>query len=327
MLRQTRRSLLAAAAAAVLGIATAPAEAQDPMFESIHFLVPGGAGGGWDTTARTTGRVLTEVGLLGNASYENMSGAGGGRAIGYMIETAERQTETLMVNSTPIIARSITEVFPYSFRDLTPIASIIADFAVIAVAADSEVQSFDDLVAQFEEDPQSVKIAGGSVRGDLDHLAGARAFQAAGGDPTEVAYVPYDAGGAALAGLLSGETTAISTGLGEVVGAHNDGQVRILAVASEERIDAIPDIPTFKELGYDFTFANWRGFFGSPAIDDETADRYAEMLARMQETEAWDEARQRRAWVNLYQPRDEFVSFLETQEEEIRSLMTELGFL
>lgn len=327
MIRYTRRSLLAAAAVTALGLAASPGQAQDQMFESIHFLVPGGAGGGWDTTARATGRVLTEVGLLGNASYENMSGAGGGRAIGYMIETAERQTDTLMVNSTPIIARSITEVFPYSFRDLTPIASIIADFGVIAVAADSEHQSFEDLVAAFEEDPQSVKIAGGSVRGDLDHLAAARAFQAAGGDPTEVVYVPYDAGGAALAGLLSGETTAISTGLGEVVGAHDEGQVRILAVASQERIDAIPDVPTFKEIGYDFTFANWRGFFGSPAIDDKTADRYATMLERMQDTDAWQEAKQRRAWVNLYQPREEFVAFLETQEEEIRALMQELGFL
>jgi putative tricarboxylic transport membrane protein len=301
--------------------------AQDQMADDLHFLVPGGAGGGWDTTARVTGRVLTETGLLGNASYENMSGAGGGRAIGYMIETAERQTDTLMVNSTPIIVRSITEVFPYSFRDLTPVASIIADYSVIAVAADSPYGSFDDLAADFEDDPNAIKIGGGSVRGDLDHLAAASAMQAAGGDPRDVAYIPYDAGGAALAGLLSGETDALSTGLGEVITPHNEGQVRILAIAAPEPVDALPDVPTFEALGYDHVFANWRGFFASPAVSDERADLYAEMLQAMQRTEAWEAAREQRGWVNLYQPRADFVAFLEDQEERMRSLMQELGFL
>jgi putative tricarboxylic transport membrane protein len=319
--------LAAAGLAAALAAGPQPARAADPMFDDLHFLVPGGAGGGWDTTARTTGRVLQQTGLLGNASYENMSGAGGGKAIGYMIETAERQRDTLMVNSTPIIVRSITKVFPYSFRDLTPVASIIADYSVIAVRADSDYDSFADLVSAFEADPQAVKIAGGSVRGDLDHLAAASAMKAAGGNPRDVAYIPYDAGGKALAGLLSGETDAISTGLGEVITPHKEGQLRILAIAAPEPIDALPDVPTFKELGYDHVFANWRGFFASPAVSEERAQRYADMLKRMQQTDRWQEAKEKRGWVNLYQPRAEFVSFLENQEAQMRSLMKDLGFL
>ncbi len=51
----------------------------------IHFLIPGGAGGGWDGTARGTGEALTKAGLIGSATYENMSGGGGGKAIGYLI--------------------------------------------------------------------------------------------------------------------------------------------------------------------------------------------------------------------------------------------------
>ena len=51
-----------------------------PMVDSIHFLIPGGAGGGWDGTARGTGEALTKSGLLGKATYENMSGGGGGKA-------------------------------------------------------------------------------------------------------------------------------------------------------------------------------------------------------------------------------------------------------
>ena len=85
------------------------------MLDSIHFLIPGGAGGGWDGTARGTGEALTESGLVGTASYENMSGGGGGVAIGYMIENAASLDGTMMVNSTPIVIRSLTGVFPYNF--------------------------------------------------------------------------------------------------------------------------------------------------------------------------------------------------------------------
>jgi hypothetical protein len=70
---------------------------QYPLFD------PGGAGGGWDGTARGTGEALTTAGLVGSASYENMSGGGGGKAIGYLIENADSQHGTLMVNSTPIV--------------------------------------------------------------------------------------------------------------------------------------------------------------------------------------------------------------------------------
>ena len=69
----------------------------------IHFLIPGGAGGGWDGTARGTGEALTKAGLIGSATFENMSGGGGGKAIGYLIENSKSNHGTLMVNSTPIV--------------------------------------------------------------------------------------------------------------------------------------------------------------------------------------------------------------------------------
>ncbi|SVC97237.1 uncharacterized protein METZ01_LOCUS350091, partial [marine metagenome] len=71
--------------------------------KKIHFLIPGGAGGGWDGTARGTGEALTKAGLIDSATFENMSGGGGGKAIGYLIENSKSNHGTLMVNSTPIV--------------------------------------------------------------------------------------------------------------------------------------------------------------------------------------------------------------------------------
>ena len=326
-----RRSVLVFAMAAVVILAVmafgGPTVANSAELEKLHFIIPGGAGGGWDGTARGTGEALTKSGLLKTASYENMSGGGGGKAIAYMIETAKRQQDTLMVNSTPIVIRSLTKVFPQSFRDLVPVAAIIADYGAFVVAADSKFKDWKQVVDAFLADPKSIKVAGGSVRGSMDHLVPAMAFQKAGGDPKEVRYVPYDAGGKAMAGLLSGETQVLSTGFGEALGLSKAGTVRILAITADERVADAPDIPTLKELGYDATFANWRGFFGAPGLPDAKAQAYADLLKKMYDTPEWETVRARNGWVNLYKPGKEFYSFLEGQEKVIGDLMRELGFL
>ena len=295
--------------------------------EEIHFLIPGGAGGGWDGTARGVGKALLDAKLIEQASFENMSGGGGGKALNHLISTAKRQQNTMLVNSTPIIIRSLTGVFPQSFRDLTPIAAVIADYAAIVVAKDSKYTSLKDMMADFKKDPRSVKIAGGSVKGSMDHLVPAMIVKAAGGDPLKLVYIPYDAGGKAMAGLLSGDTQALSTGFGEALGLANQGEVRILAVTSNERLAQAPDVPTVKELGYDMDFANWRGFFGAPGLPEAKAQAYRDVLAKMYGTEDWQKIRDQRGWQDLYKPGAEFTAFLEVQEKAIGGMMRELGFI
>jgi len=316
-----RRALLGAAIT-VLAIPVSAAEV-----EKLHFLIPGGAGGGWDGTARGVGEALTKSGLVGSASYQNMSGGGGGKAIAHLIETAPKQHGTLMVNSTPIVIRSLQKVFPQSFRDLTPIAAVIADYGALVVAADSPYQNFNELLEAYQADPGSIKVAGGSVRGGMDHLVAAMAFQAAGEDPLKVRYVGYDAGGKAFAGLLSGETEMLSTGLGEVLSQHQQGQIRILAITADEGIGELPDVPTLKDLGYDAYFANWRGFFGAPDLPDELSESYQKVIEDMYDTEEWETVRARNGWANLYKPGADFVVFLEGQEQVMGDLMRQLGVL
>jgi putative tricarboxylic transport membrane protein len=293
----------------------------------IHFMIPGGAGSGWDRTARGVGMVLRDAALIDNASFENISGAGGGVAIGTLIETADRRSNTLMVNSTPIIVRSLTKLFPYSFRDLTPIARVIGDYQALIVRADSDIRDFNDVLTRFRENPRSVKFAGGSVRGDLDHLVPALAIRAAGEDPRAVAYVPYDGGGKALAGFLTGEADVLSTGFSEVLEYHRAGRLRIIAVSAPQRVAGLPGIATFIEQGVDFEFVNWRGFFAAPGISSQAAKEYSALLRKMQTTAEWEELRSRNGWQNLFLPREEFVAFLGKQEQEIGDLMSELGFL
>ena len=324
-LKFSRRAIVAAAAA--LSFASPVHAGGHQVVDSIHFLIPGGAGGGWDGTARGTGEALTNAGLVGSASFENMSGGGGGKAIGYLIENAESNHGTLMVNSTPIVIRSLTGVFPHNFRDLTLVAGTIGDYAALVVGKDSPLNSMEDLMGAYRADPSGTAIGGGSVPGGMDHLVAAMVMQAAGEDPTAVKYIAYDAGGDAMAALLSGEINALSTGFSEAVALAQAGEVKILGVTSDARVPAYDGAPTMKEQGIDTSFVNWRGFFAAPDLPSATLAAYQDALTKMYETPEWEAVRSRNGWVNIHNNGDDFRVFLENQEKVIGDLMRQLGFL
>ena len=321
------RRALVATATATFALAGSAHAGGHQILDEVHFLIPGGAGGGWDGTARGTGEALTNAGLVGSASYENMSGGGGGVAIAHLIENADSLQNTMMVNSTPIVIRSLTGVFPQSFRDLTLVAGTIGDYAALVVNTDSDIQSMDDLLTAYRADGMAFAIGGGSVPGGMDHLVAAMVMQAAGEDPTAFNYIPYDAGGAAMAGLLSGEIQALSTGFSEAVALAQQGEVRILGVTSDDRVDAFADAPTMKEQGLDTTFVNWRGFFAAPGLPTDRLEAFQTALTEMYATDAWENVRARNGWVNIHNNGDDFRSFLENQEKVIGDLMKTLGFL
>ena len=318
--------MMTAAAAMVAFSGTAQADGHQ-VLDSIHFLIPGGAGGGWDGTARGTGEALTESGLVGTASYENLSGGGGGVAIANLIENAESSYGTLMVNSTPIVIRSLTGEIAQSYRDLTLVAGTVGDYAALVVADDSPIQTMEDALAMYRESPNDFAIGGGSVPGGMDHLVAAIVMQGAGEDPTAFNYIGYDAGGEAMAGLLSGEIDALSTGFSEAIALAEQGEVRILGVTSQERVPAYDSAPTFAEQGIDADFVNWRGFFAAPGLPEDMLTTYQEALGAMLETEEWEAVRSRMGLVNIYRPGDEFRTFLDAQEQQLGDLMRDLGFL
>ncbi|MGB0902143.1 Bug family tripartite tricarboxylate transporter substrate binding protein [Halocynthiibacter sp.] len=321
-----RRSFMAAAVA-TFGLGAPVFADGHQVVDSIHFLIPGGAGGGWDGTARGTGEALTGAGLVGTASYENMSGGGGGKAIGFMIENADSNHGTLMVNSTPIVIRSLTGVFPHNFRDLTLVSGTIGDYAALVVGKDSPVNNMDDLMAAYDADPSGTAIGGGSVPGGMDHLVAAMVMEASGRDALDVKYIPYDAGGKAMAALLSGEIAALSTGFSEAVDLANAGEVKIIGVTSEERVDAAPDAMTMSEQGIETVFVNWRGFFAAPGLPADKLAVYQDAIAQMYDTPEWETVRARNGWVNIHNSGDDFRAFLEEQEQVIGDLMKKLGFL
>ena len=288
---------------------------------TIHFLIPGSPGSGYDASARATGAALTLAGLIEKASYENMPEGRGARAMAHLADTSAPQDGTLMVASMALLIQSLSSGTTTSIRDLTPVACLMGDYGALVVRVDSPFQSWAEVVAAYLADPGSVKVAGGSVRGGLDHMVASLAFEAAGSDIGAFRYVSYDGGSSALEGLLSGETAILSTGLSEILGPMRSGQVRILATTAADPLPEAPGIPTLTELGYDVQIVNWRGFFGAPDLPPERVDAYEKLLWELVQTDVWEGVRRRNGWWDLYQGSADFVGLLDWQSQKLADIL------
>ena len=294
--------------------------------ERVHIVIPVAAGGGLDGTARAAGRALTEMDLAETVSFENISGAGGGRGLSTFVENAARFREALMVNSTPLILRRLQNLYPLSFRDLTPIVGLVADYGIFVVRNDESTDTWASVVTRLRENPRGVIMGGGSARGSLDHIVAALALDAAGVDARRVRYLPYDGGGKAMLALLGEEIELLSTGLGETLPFIRAGEVRVLAVTAPERVAAIEDVPTLTELGHPVRFANWRGLFASPTVGDDVRQRHIERFRALTASDAWQETLDQYGWEPLNLFGEDFTRYLQQQEALLKETMTKLGF-
>lgn len=293
--------------------------------DRVHFVIPVAPGGGVDGTAREVGRALDTLGLAGTVSFENVGG-GSDRALGLFVENEARFRDALLVHSTPLVIRHVQGLFPLGFRNLTPIAGLVADHGIFVVRSDAVVDDWPAMLRRLSDDPRRVIVGGGSARGSLDHIVLALALGAADVDARRVRYLPYDGGGKAMLALLGGEIDLLSTGLGETLSFARSGQVRVLAVTAPARVGAIDHVPTLAELGYPVSFANWRGVFAPRGTVDETRASHVRRLRELSVSEEWQAALDRHGWEPLDLFGREFEKYLEDQEAVLRVTLSELGF-
>lgn len=293
--------------------------------QRLHLIIPAGPGGGLDATARALGRALTESNLGDGVSYENRTGGGGGKAMAYFVSQGRSLDSTLLVNSAPLIVRSLQGLFPHSYRDLTPIAGLIADPGVIAVRADSPIQSWQDVASALRDSKTRIFVGGGSVKGSLDHITLSLLAQAEDIDPRRVRYLAYDGGAKAQLALTSGEVDVMVSGLGETLAAHRAGLIRILGISSVG--SGVGDIPSFADQGVDVVFYNWRGLFAPADLDSGERERLLALVDDVVKTPAWSAQLERYGWQPMFLPGAKFSTYLAEQEALLAQVMTDLGLI
>jgi putative tricarboxylic transport membrane protein len=294
----------------------------------LDFVAPGGAGGGWDLTIRTVAKVLKDTKLVRvPMPVRNNPGAGGSIHLASLQEK-KGSDNIITVYSPPLILTNLSGTTELSYKDVTPLARLIADYAVYVVAADSPYKTMNDVMDALKNDVKSVKIGGISSAGSMDHIQFLIMAKAAGvPDITQIDYVSFDDSGAAQ--VLGGHIDLFSTGLSEVQGLIESGDLRALAQSADHRVGegVIAEIPTCVEQGINETFINWRGLFGPPEMPQYAVDFWKETLKNMSETPRWQEACTTNGWDNVYLSGEEFTAYLEKVNEQYKGILSEIGML
>jgi tripartite-type tricarboxylate transporter receptor subunit TctC len=203
----------------------------------------------------------------------NRTGAGGAVGMASVAKAAPDGYTILMALSSisifPVSDRINGKTPAYEMKDFAPIALITADPTVLVVSADSPWKNLKEFVASAKAYPGKINYSSSGVYGTL-HVAMEIFANAAG---IKLFHVPYQGGGPALTALLGGQVHALASGPAPAVGQIKAGKMRALASWSTERLPLMPDVPTFKELGYDAEFYIWSGVFAPAAIPTPVLDR------------------------------------------------------
>lgn len=260
----------------LLGLAAGAATAQEFPSRPVDVVTHASPGGGTDGTARSmvagARRALGE-----DMAVVPRTGGGGIVAMNY-VNSRPRDGHTVMAITPTHLFAIARGQGPFVIDDLIGIARATDDPLVVMVRHDSPVQSLGDLIELGRTRP----IKWGATQiGGIDHVAGAILALRA---DTQLSVVPFSGGGEIVTNLMGGNIDAAGLNLTEALGQLERGEFRALAVMADERLQAVPDVPTAIELGYDVVFSTVRGYValaGTPEPAIEALE--AAMLEGMRE--------------------------------------------
>lgn len=250
----------------------AGASAQPYPTKPITMIVPFPPGGVADIVGRPLAAQM-EKSLKQPVVVTNRTGAGGAVGMAAVAKSAPDGYTILMglssISIFPVSDRIMGRTPSYEMNDFAPIALITADPTVLVVGADSPWKTLQEFVASAKAYPGKINYSSSGVYGTL-HVAMEIFAHAAG---IQLFHVPYQGGGPAVTALLGGQVHALASGPAAAIGQIKAGKMRALASWSTERLALLPEIPTFKELGYDAEFYIWSGVFAPAATPAPVLDR------------------------------------------------------
>jgi putative tricarboxylic transport membrane protein len=304
------------------GSAAGGGSADGPV-SGLRVMVPNSPGSGYDTTARAWAQVLEDEGLAESVEVFNLEGAGGTVGLQRLVNE-KGNAELLMQMGLGVVGAQYSNQSEATLDQTTPIAKLIEEAEAIVVPASSPFQNMDDLVTAWKADPGNTPVGGASNPGGPDHLTPMLLAQEVGVTPSDVNYVAYDGGGELLAGILGGDIAFAATGVGEVTESAAAGDVRILAVTTDEPVEGV-DAPTLQDEGIDLTFTNWRGIVAAPEITEDETQRFVDMITEMHDSDAWQQVLEDQGWTDAFETGDDFSSYLSDESERVEGVLSELG--
>jgi len=329
MFIRTRRSFVAHAAGVAAGLAMTaaalPAMAQNYPTRPITMVVPWGAGGGTDATARIVGSLL-EKELGQPVTVVNRTGGSG--VVGHSaIASAAPDGYTIGVATVEIGMmhwQGLTELKSTSY---TPIGLVNADPAGVQVRADSPYKTIQELLAAIKANPGKIK-ASGTGQGGIWHLAIAGLLRDQKIDPASVPWVPSNGAAPGLQDMIAGGIDLAPVSLPESRSLIDAGKVRSLAIMADDSSALYPNVPTLKKaIGSDWTMAAWRGIVAPKGIPADVRDKLAAAVKKIAAGKEFNDFMSKQGFGVIYKGPDEFAQFMAKSDTELGATMKAVGLV
>ncbi len=271
----TRFAVGAVVASGLMVTAAAPVVAQEYPTRPITMIVPFPPGGVADTVGRPMAEALGRA-LKQSVVVENKAGAGGGIGFSHVAKAKPDGYTILMALSSvsiiPEADRILGKAPSYELNQLKPIARITADPTVLVVRSETPWKTYKDFVADMRKNPAKFNYGSsgnyGTMHVPMEMLKAQEKFS--------ITHIPYTGAGPAVIGLLGNQVDALATGPASIVNHIKSGRVRALAHWGDGRLAALPDVPSFKELGIKAEFAQWAGIFVPAGTPDAIVNKLRE---------------------------------------------------
>jgi tripartite-type tricarboxylate transporter receptor subunit TctC len=310
------------AAVALAALAGTPASAAYPE-RPITIIVPWGAGGGTDATARILA-TLMEQRLGVPVSVVNRTGGSG--VVGHSaIATAPPDGYTLGIVTVEIGMMHWQGLTDLTYEDYTPLALYNEDPAGLQVRSDSEWETAQAVLDAVKASPGEHKVSG-TGQGGIWHLALAGMLEEAGIDPNAAPWVPSQGAAPGLQDLVAGGVDIVTCSVPEAQALLEAGRVKSLAVMSAERNPTFPDVPTLKEAtGLDWTIAAWRGIAGPADLPQEVVDVLVPVLKEIHDGQEFRDFMAQRGFGVVWRDPEGFREYMAGSNEALGSVMKAVG--
>jgi tripartite-type tricarboxylate transporter receptor subunit TctC len=319
-----KRRHLAGLAAGFTLAAAGTAQAAWPE-RPITLIVPWGAGGGTDATARIIGSLL-EKELKQPVNVVNRTGGSG--VVGHQaIASAAPDGYTIGMATVEIGMMHWQGLTALKGSSYTPIALVNADPAGLQVRADSPYKSAKDLVDAIKANPGKLKSSG-TGQGGIWHLAIAGMLRSLAVDPTASPWVPSNGAAPGLQDLVAGGIEIVPCSLPEARSLIDAGKVRSLAVMDAKPAALYPNIPTLKAAtGSDWTLAAWRGIVAPKGLPKDVSDRLLAALEKVHKSAEFNDFMKQRGFGVTWMPPVEFAAFMEKSSNDLGAVMKAVGIV
>ena len=319
----TKRQMIAALAALMTTTAL-PATAQSWPDGPVTMIVPWGAGGGTDATARMIGSLL-EAKLGVPVPVENRTGGSG--VIGHSaIANAAPDGQTIGVATLEIGTMHNLGLTDIDYSVYTPLGLYNSDPAAIFVNTKSGYSDIAALLAAFEGAEDREFKGSGSAQGGVNHLALAGMLMAAGMPAGRVAWVPSEGAAPGLQDLAAGGVEVATASLPEAAALMEAGLIRPLAVFSDARLDIAPDVPTFTEAsGHEFALGSWRGLVAPAGLTPEVAEQLTTVLGEVMQDPAYTSFMKDRGYAMQWTTGADFEAFMKSSDAALSGSLKAVG--